>query len=45
MRTLLEVVLIAALLSCGGTRAPGIGSRVFVVERASGSLAVYHLDQ
>jgi protein NirF len=43
MRTLFGVVLAAVLLSCDGAGAPGIGSRVFVVERASGSLAVYDL--
>jgi protein NirF len=37
------VVFAAALLGCDGAETPGIGSRVFVVERASGSLAVYDL--
>jgi protein NirF len=34
-----------ALLVCGGAAAGGIGSRVFVVERESGSLAVYDFQE
>ena len=41
MRRLTISILAAALLLACQTPSQGIGSRVFVVERASGSLAIY----
>ena len=35
------LLCLVACLACGFHRPGGIGSRVFVVERSSGSLAVY----
>ncbi len=40
-RWMLSIVVLLCLLSATTAQAGGIGSRVFVVERASGSLAVY----
>ena len=41
MRLLIALVWLLACLLCFGARAQGVGSRVFVVERETGSLAVY----
>lgn len=43
-RALAFATIAMALVAAAAARGSGIGSRVFVVERASGSLAVYDLD-
>jgi protein NirF len=43
MRRILAIVGVALCVACRASAGGGVGSRVFVVERASGSLAVYDL--
>jgi protein NirF len=41
MRSLARLAVLCVCLACSGSGAEGIGSSVFVVERSSGSLAIY----